>query len=118
MSLIDNQLIQQIVDHADEIEELGRIPASLLSDLKSANYFSLLLPSRCGGKQLAYPEFLKLVQAVARADGSSGIDHASWLVGVAPLKENGKTQRDLGPAGSILSGPALRELSDRLGAPG
>lgn len=155
MSLIDNELIQQIADHADEIEELGRIPASLLSDLKSANYFSLLLPSRCGGKQLAYPEFLKLVQAVARADGStgwcvnqgsilttlanqmpeeatrqiwqqpdtaiangppgdcqviqvedgyllsghwsfsSGIDHASWLVGVAPLKENGKTQRVL-----------------------
>jgi len=155
MSPIDDRLIQQIAGHADEIEELGRIPASLLTDLKSANYFSLLLPTRCGDKQLYYPEFLKLVQTVARADGStgwcvnqgsilttlanqmpdeatraiwqdpgtaiangppgkceavqveggyllnghwsfsSGIDHASWLVGVAPLKENGKTQRVL-----------------------
>jgi|TARA_Y100000310_G_scaffold345704_1_gene468527 alkylation response protein AidB-like acyl-CoA dehydrogenase len=155
MSPIDDRLIQQIADHADEIEELGRIPASLVSDLKDANYFSLLLPSACGGKQLPYPEFLKVVQAVARADGStgwcvnqgsvlttlanqmpnevtqviwqdpgtaiangppgncevtqvdggyllnghwsfsSGIDHASWLVAVAPLKKDGKTVRVL-----------------------
>ncbi len=152
---METELIQKIADQADDIEQQGRIPGDLVDDLRDANYFSLLLPEKCGGRQMAFPTFLQTVQTVASADGSvgwcvnqgsvlatlanqmsedatkaiwqdsstslangppikseavpekngyrlnghwafsSGIDHADWLLAVAPVKEGGQTLRDL-----------------------
>ncbi len=51
------------------------LPETLVCSLKEENYFTLLLPAKLGGKQMNYPEYIRLVQAVAKADGST-----AWCV--------------------------------------
>ncbi len=51
------------------------LPESLVSSLKAESYFTLLLPEQLGGKQMNYPEYVRLVQEVAKADGST-----AWCV--------------------------------------
>lgn len=128
------------------------LPKSLVAKLKSGQYFTLLLPENLGGRQMQFPEYVRLVQEIANADGStawcvnqgsvlstlarllsveaaaqiwhdpsvtlangppvtgesiandagycltgtwsfsSGINHADWLLGAAPVKENDGTK--------------------------
>lgn len=131
------------------------LPESLVAKLRSGQYFTLLLPENLGGQQMHFPEYVQLVQEIAKADGStawcvnqgsvlstlarllsaeiakqiwqdpsvtlangppdkcesivtdagysltgtwtfsSGINHADWLVGMAPVKENGEARNFL-----------------------
>src|ERR1700744_6109272 len=57
---------------APDIEQGRRLPAELVSALKSARIYSMLVPRRYGGLGLDAPSALRAVAALARLDGSVG----------------------------------------------
>ncbi len=56
---------------ADEIERHRRLPPHLLDLLHQAGLFRLLLPRSLGGAELDPPSFVRVIEAIARADGST-----------------------------------------------
>ncbi len=56
---------------ADSIAENKRLPEELVRDLIASGMFQLLLPKRMGGRQLDLPEYLSVIENIARADGST-----------------------------------------------
>lgn len=71
MTLLD-EISKETLAHTD----ITTLPESLVTSLKSENYFTLLLPASLGGKQMDYPDFIRLVENIAKADGST-----AWCVG-------------------------------------
>src|SRR5919202_6226104 len=62
----------QIRRTAPEAEALRRLPDELMSELKDAGLFSIFTPREFGGLELPLPECLRVVEEVARHDGSTG----------------------------------------------
>ena len=65
-------LAPEIRARAPEAEGLRRYPPDLVGKLKSAGVFRMYAPRSHGGLELDFPEGLKVIQAVARIDGSAG----------------------------------------------
>ena len=69
---------------ARDIEQDRRLPAELVSALKSARIYSLLVPRRYGGLELDAPSSFRAVSALAKLDGSVGwnvmIGHVASLL--------------------------------------
>ena len=57
---------------APDIEQGRRLPAQLVSALKSARIYGMLVPQRYGGLELDAPSAFRAVAALARLDGSVG----------------------------------------------
>jgi indole-3-acetate monooxygenase len=57
---------------APDIEQGRRLPAELVSALKSARIYSMLVPRRYGGLELDAPSAFRAISALARLDGSLG----------------------------------------------
>jgi indole-3-acetate monooxygenase len=57
---------------APDIEQDRRLPAQLVSALKSARIYGMLVPQRYGGLELDAPSAFRAVAALARLDGSVG----------------------------------------------
>jgi alkylation response protein AidB-like acyl-CoA dehydrogenase len=57
---------------APDIEQDRRLPAELVSALKSARIYSMLVPRRYGGLELDAPSASRAVAALAKLDGSVG----------------------------------------------
>ena len=57
---------------APDIEQGRRLPAELVSALKSARIYGMLVPQRYGGLELDAPSAFRAVAALARLDGSVG----------------------------------------------
>jgi indole-3-acetate monooxygenase len=55
-----------------DIEQGRRLPAELVSALKSAGIYGMLVPRRYGGLELDAPSAFRAVAALARLDGSVG----------------------------------------------
>jgi indole-3-acetate monooxygenase len=55
-----------------DIEQGRRLPAELMSALKSARIYGMLVPRRYGGLELDAPSAFRAVAALARLDGSVG----------------------------------------------
>lgn len=55
-----------------EMEQARRLPAELVSALKSARVYSMLLPRRYGGLEMDAPSAFRAITALARLDGSVG----------------------------------------------
>jgi alkylation response protein AidB-like acyl-CoA dehydrogenase len=55
-----------------DIEQSRRLPAELVSALKSARIYGMLVPRRYGGLELDPPSAFRAVAALARLDGSVG----------------------------------------------
>jgi indole-3-acetate monooxygenase len=55
-----------------DIEQGRRLPAELVSALKSARIYGMLVPRRYGGLELDAPSAFRAVAALARLDGSVG----------------------------------------------
>lgn len=67
-----------IREHADEQERARRMPESLHRMLREAGLFAIYVPPELGNGGLAVPEALRVVEEVARIDGSTG-----WTVALA-----------------------------------
>ena len=57
---------------APDIEQGRRLPAELVSALKSAGIYGMLLPRRYGGLELDAPSAFRAISALAKLDGSVG----------------------------------------------
>ena len=95
-------LQQQVAERADEIEETRRIPPDLAATLKSAQAFSLLLPETLGGPQMALPEYIRLIQRMGEADGST-----AWAMNQGSVLSTFSHQLPLGVARSIWTHPTV-----------
>jgi alkylation response protein AidB-like acyl-CoA dehydrogenase len=63
---------------ADEIEQQRRLPPALVSALYDAGLFTMLVPASLGGSELDLPSYVRVIEELARADGS-----VAWCVGQA-----------------------------------
>ena len=70
-----------IVQRGLEIERERRLPAEIVSALKAARVYGLLVPKRYGGLGLDVPGALRVVSALAKLDGSVGWNAAIGQVG-------------------------------------
>src|SRR5262245_41887374 len=61
-----------VARQARDIEQGRRLPAELVSALKSARIYSMLVPRRYGGLELDPQSSFQVVAALARLDGSVG----------------------------------------------
>ena len=61
-----------IRDHADEAERGRRLPPIVVSALAEAGVFHMLTPLRLGGLEVDPLSFYRVVEAIARIDGSTG----------------------------------------------
>ena len=91
-----------------DIEQSRRLPAELVSALKSARIYGMLVPRRYGGIELDAPSAFQAVAALAKLDGSVGwnamIGHLGslmpFLVGPALCEEIFQDGKDHVIAGS------------------
>jgi alkylation response protein AidB-like acyl-CoA dehydrogenase len=75
-------LSPQIARQAEDIEKERRVPSALLDDLRRIGCLRLLVPAEYEGADLALADALRVVEALARADGST-----AWLVGQVGLAD-------------------------------
>jgi alkylation response protein AidB-like acyl-CoA dehydrogenase len=67
-----HQLAPHVAARSDEIEAARRIPADLVQELARAGLFRMWIPETYGGLELPPAVFLEIIEAIARADGSTG----------------------------------------------
>jgi alkylation response protein AidB-like acyl-CoA dehydrogenase len=70
-------LAPTILAERERIEQSRELPTALVETLYGAGLFSLWLPTALGGPELAPVDFVRIIEAIARADGSVG-----WCVAV------------------------------------
>ena len=59
-------IVNSIQDHTSPDDNAQQLPAELISILKPAGYFSLLLPEYYGGAQMDYPDLTKRLDRVRK----------------------------------------------------
>jgi len=57
---------------ADEIESGRRLPPDLAKRFAASGFFSICVPSRYGGGELGAADVVRVIEAIARADGAAG----------------------------------------------
>jgi alkylation response protein AidB-like acyl-CoA dehydrogenase len=71
-------LAPAITEAADEIERERRLPDPLVTQLYEQGLFTMLVPASLGGTELDLLSFARVIEELARADGS-----VAWCVGQA-----------------------------------
>jgi alkylation response protein AidB-like acyl-CoA dehydrogenase len=71
-------LAPTVRSYADQVDRERRLPAALVAELKAAGLFHALLPRDVGGLEVDPINSARIVEEVARADGSTG-----WCVMLA-----------------------------------
>ncbi|MCH8892287.1 MAG: acyl-CoA dehydrogenase family protein [Chloroflexi bacterium] len=67
-----HELAERVAAQADQIDDERQIPAELAGQIADKGFFRLLLPRSLGGAQLDHPDFLRILETFAAADGSTG----------------------------------------------
>lgn len=82
-----SSVLDTVRDHTQPDDDVRELPDGIVSVLKPAGYFSLLLPEDLGGAQMDYPPYIDLVLETAVHDGSTAwcINQGSVLAGLARL---------------------------------
>ncbi|MEZ5658459.1 MAG: acyl-CoA dehydrogenase family protein [Burkholderiaceae bacterium] len=65
-------LVPEIMARRDEIERARRIPADLNDRLVQAGLLRMLIPREIGGLELAPPDYVEVIELLAKADASTG----------------------------------------------
>jgi indole-3-acetate monooxygenase len=76
------ELAPAIAKRTDEVEQSRRVPADLIELLAQAGCLRMFVPARYGGDALALTDALRVIEELARADGST-----AWLVGQVGLAD-------------------------------
>jgi indole-3-acetate monooxygenase len=66
------KLAPEIADRSDEIDEQRRLPPELVQRLTDAGAFRILAPHQYGGEELDPVTAFRVIEEVAKADGSAG----------------------------------------------
>nr|WP_242633552.1 acyl-CoA dehydrogenase family protein [Arthrobacter sp. S39] len=69
-------LIPRLRERAEETEQLRRLPASTMSELKAAGVFQILSPKALGGSGLGVETYAEVIRRLSRGDAS-----AAWTAG-------------------------------------
>jgi alkylation response protein AidB-like acyl-CoA dehydrogenase len=77
----------RIADAQPEIEASRELPAELTRALAEQGMFRLLLPRSFGGHELGLPQFIRVVEAIGEADGSTGwcVSQGAVFASLAPI---------------------------------
>ncbi|MGH6981822.1 MAG: acyl-CoA dehydrogenase family protein, partial [Stellaceae bacterium] len=104
-------LAPRVAAVADDIERERRLPPALVAALHEAKLYRMLLPRSLGGGELDPPSFVRAIEAIATADGST-----AWCLGqnnvasiVAAWLPVDSARQVFGPADAVLAwgpGPA------------
>lgn len=75
---------QTISEHATASEEAGRLHPEIIDLISQEKWFKLYLPKKLGGIDIKLPSILRLLEAIAMIDGSTGwtvtlCSGASWF---------------------------------------
>ncbi|HLF05371.1 MAG TPA: acyl-CoA dehydrogenase family protein, partial [Dehalococcoidia bacterium] len=66
------QLAAQVAAGADRIDQERQLPPEFAGEIADQGFFRLLMPRSLGGAELAHPDFLRILEEFAAADGSVG----------------------------------------------
>ncbi len=77
------ELAEPIKRAQGDIESGGEIPHDLITSIKEAGLFRLLLDRSLGGASRSLTQFIRVVETIAEADGSAG-----WCVGQGGVYPN------------------------------
>ena len=64
-------LIEEIERRRDEFDHLSHVPRDMIAKMKRAGIFRASTPRRFGGDALPPPQFLRILERIAIADGST-----------------------------------------------
>lgn len=64
------QLAAHVADSADRIDRERQLPPELAGEIADEGFFRLLMPRSLGGAELEHPDFLRILEVFAAADGS------------------------------------------------
>ncbi|MCZ8381209.1 acyl-CoA dehydrogenase family protein [Mycobacterium sp. CPCC 205372] len=79
-SPIGPAFVDRLAERAREAEELRRLPAATIEDLRESGFTELLAPARFGGRQADFPAILDPVRRMAHGCASS-----AWTIGFYAL---------------------------------
>ena len=65
-------ILPKIAERAREAERNGRLPADIIEKLQDAGLFRMMLPTAIGGEGLNLLQACRVIEAIAKADGSAG----------------------------------------------
>src|SRR5258708_23145851 len=65
------QRVAEIAARRDEFDRLSHVPRDVINSMKRAGIFRAATPRRFGGDACSPAEFLRMVEAIAVADGSA-----------------------------------------------
>lgn len=68
---------ERIESVAEQIEQQRKLPDLLADELAEAGFFKMLVPREYGGSQVSAEEYLRILEELARVDGST-----AWVVGL------------------------------------
>ena len=72
------ELLPRVVAAADRIDRERRLPPELSDEIADSGFFRLLVPRSLGGAEMDYLEYLAIIEAFGKADGST-----AWCVNQA-----------------------------------
>jgi len=85
-------VLPRIRERREEIERARRLPRDLVDEISATGIFRFGVPRAYGGDEAEFPDFLRVIETVAAADGSTGWCVANgMLISMTPgfMKEDG-----------------------------
>ena len=104
------ELAALVAQNTDRINEQRKIPTDVSNEIADAGFFRLLMPRNLGGAQLDHPDFLRIVQIFAEADGSVGWSmNQNNVFATYSTRMNDKTREEIysNPRAVITNGPPV-----------
>ncbi len=104
------ELAALVAANTDRINEQRKIPTDVSDAIADAGFFRLLMPRNLGGAQLDHPDFLRIVQIFAEADGSVGWSmNQNNVFATNSTRMNDKTRKEIytNPRAVITNGPPM-----------
>lgn len=104
------ELAALVAENRDRINEQRKIPTDVSNEIADAGFFRLLMPRSLGGAQLDHPDFLRIVQMFAEADGSVGWSmNQNNVFATNSTRMNDETREEIygNPRAVITNGPPM-----------
>ena len=104
------ELAALVAENTERINEQRKIPTDVSNEIADAGFFRLLMPRNLGGAQLDHPDFLRIAQIIAEADGSVGWSfNQNNVFATNSTRMNDKTREEIygNPRAVITNGPPM-----------